>query len=130
MTETLQSSNTDWITAISAIATAIAAIASAVILLFYTIYTNKMQKAVEKQVSEQNLQTKELIHQRRLGIMPSILVKITGSYVDATNVGNGTALNVKFENTINNEKLPTGDFRFEIESILLILPEATITTHY
>ena len=118
MTEATQSSITDWITAV-------AAIASAVILYFYTIYTHRMQQAIEKQVIKQNRQTKELIHQRRLGIMPSILVKVTESYVNATNVGNGTALNVKFENTINNEKLHTEDFRYDIDSILVILPKAT-----
>lgn len=90
-----------------------------------------MQQAIEKQVSQQNRQTEELIHQRRLGIMPSILVEVSESHLYAKNVGNGTALNVKFEHTIDNEKLYSEDFSYKIENILMLLPEETkeITIH-
>ena len=70
----LQPSTTDWITVILAIITAFLALVSVIILAFYTYYTRKMQKSISKQVTEQNRQTEELVHQRLLGIPPSIFL--------------------------------------------------------
>lgn len=96
-----------WITAISAFT-------SAVILIFYTYYTWRMQKAVEAQV-------KELVHQKCLGIMPAILVEIKNQILILTNVGNGTALNIvikpiqqKSNSKANSETLEKYVFRVSI----------------
>lgn len=84
-----------------------------------------MQESIAEQVKQQIKQTEELIHQKRLGIMPSILVEISEIHLYAKNVGNGTALNVKFENTIDNKKLYSEDFNYKIENILILIPEET-----
>ncbi len=97
MNEATQSLITDWITAISAIFTAVAAVGSAILLYFYTKYTHSMQQSIAQQVNEQNNQTKELIHQRRLGIMPYLIIEINSSQLFVTNIGNGMALNVEIK---------------------------------
>lgn len=114
MNEATQSSITDWITAISAFG-------SFIVLIFYTYYTRKMQSSIAQQVNEQNRQTKELIHQRRLGIMPYLIIEISNSQLLITNTGNGIALNIEIKSFKNNELLNS---HFEI--ISKILPKETI----
>ncbi len=111
----------DWWSTVFGGVTALATGFSVFILFFYTYFTRKMQQAIEKQVNEQNRQTGEYIHQRRLGIMPSILLEVGENCLYAKNIGNGTALNVKFENTIHNEKLYSEGFRYKIENVLMLL---------
>lgn len=61
-------------------------------LLLYTWYTYKMQKAA-------NNQTEELIHQRRLSVLPAFvaypLEPRASNRIDLHNIGNGVAVNVK-----------------------------------
>ena len=72
---------------------AISALASAIILFFYTLYTYRMQKAVEKQ-------SEELVHQKRLGIIPLLILKLENTDIlKIKNVGNGTAINVKIKSS-------------------------------
>ena len=114
MNEAAQLSTTDWITAISAFG-------SLIILAFYTYYTRKMQESIAQQVNEQTRQTEELIHQRRLGIMPYLIIEISNSQLFVTNIGNGMALNVEIKSFRNNELLNSN-----FEKISKILPKETV----
>lgn len=114
MIESIKQTITDWITAISAFG-------SFIVLIFYTYYTRKMQSSIARQVNEQTRQTEELIHQRRLGIMPYLIIEINNSQLLITNTGNGIALNIEIKSFKNNELLNS---HFEI--ISKILPKETI----
>ncbi len=114
MNETAQPSITDWITAISAFA-------SAIILLFYTIYTRKMQQAIENQVKEQVRQTEELIHQRRLGILPYLVASVKDNDIELANIGNGTALNIEIIPKITSQILSdVNKITYEFEKIPML----------
>ncbi len=116
-----QSSTTDYIITSSPVITAIAALASAVLLYFYTKYTRKMQESVAKQVEVQVRQTKELVHQRRLGIMPYLTIEILNGKLLLTNIGNSLALNVEIKSSKNSELLQS-----PFEKIPKILPKEKI----
>jgi hypothetical protein len=64
-------------------------------VVWYTWITRRMQQDVANQV-------RELVHQRRLSIMPALVARVSGSSFELTNIGNGTAINIK----INRVDLP------------------------
>ncbi len=76
-------------------------IATLVVLVFYTKFTYKMQKAVEQQAKIASNQTDELIRQRRLSVLPAFvaypLEPRQDNRLEFHNVGKGVALNVKVQ---------------------------------
>ena len=129
-----QPSTTEWITAIAAIITTLLALVSVIILAFYTYYTRKIQESISNQVDEQVRQTEELIHQRLLGILPSIFLtnSIKNNFI-AHNIGYGIALNIAFKCTE-----PSFEFTEEIEwqiyykfeNVPQILPNESISINH
>lgn len=67
-------------------------------LILYTKYTYRMQKAIRDQVKIAADQMDELIHQRRLSVMPSFVAcpvqPKQSNRINLCNVGKGVALNV------------------------------------
>ena len=57
-------------------------------VIWYTWITRRMQQEMANQV-------RELVHQRRLSIMPALVARVNGSSFEITNIGNGTAINIK-----------------------------------
>lgn len=90
----------------------ISAFGSFVILAFYTYYTKQMQVAVKEQAEE-------LINQRRLGILPFIVIKVKEDSLEVSNFGNGIALNIKMK-SVKLENLT------EEEESYRLLDEASI----
>lgn len=76
-------------------------IATFITLVLYTKYTYQMQRAVKQQVTVAAAQTEELIHQRRLSVLPSFVVVPTepksSNRINLNNVGKGVAINVVIE---------------------------------
>lgn len=72
--------------------------ATLVTLILYTKYTHAMQKAVKDQVRIAADQTEELIHQRRLSVLPSFVASPleprSSNRISLNNVGKGVALTV------------------------------------
>ena len=130
----LQPSTTDWITVILAIITAFLALVSVIILAFYTYYTRKMQKSISKQVTEQNRQTEELVHQRLLGIPPSIfLTNFSGNSLLARNIGYGIASNVSFNVPISSQEIVQRldwEKYYKFDNISQILPNESVSVNY
>jgi hypothetical protein len=64
----------------------------------YTKYTYDMQKAVKDHAKEAAAQTEELIHQRRLSVLPSFVAALleprSSNRINLNNVGKGVTLNV------------------------------------
>ncbi|TAK63855.1 MAG: hypothetical protein EPO24_03885, partial [Bacteroidetes bacterium] len=73
-----------------------------VVLIVYTYYTRR--------------QTKELIHQRRLSVMPSIFTQVISENnirkLRLTNIGNGIALNVTIDDIDKYDSHEKGYFSF------------------
>jgi hypothetical protein len=72
-----------------------------VVLIFYTIYTRRMQQAVVEQTKVANRQIQHLIYQRKLSVMPAFHVCPIGKAgrraLDLHNIGNGVAINVTID---------------------------------
>ena len=66
-------------------------------VVWYTIVTHRMQKAVVEQV-------RELVHQRQLSNMPAFVAAINHDagehFLDLTNIGKGIAINVAIDNVV------------------------------
>ena len=80
-------------------------------ILWYTIVTHRMQKAVVEQV-------RELVHQRQLSNMPAFVAEIKHDagqdYLDLTNIGKGVAINVTIDNVvIRYPSSPSSQIEFE-----------------
>ena len=91
-------------------------------LLWYTVITRRMQQAVVEQA-------RELIHQRRLSIMPALVAKVNRDKFEVTNIGNGLAINIKIERT----KIPFPSFNncyHEFEEIFMLRPNETCVVPY
>lgn len=85
--------------------------ATLVVLIFYTKYTYKMQKAVERQAEIANAQTEELIRQRKLSNLPAFITQPhqdrSSNRIDLLNIGKGVALNVKVQDVrVPHEQYP------------------------
>jgi hypothetical protein len=75
--------------------------ATLITLILYTKYTYRMQQAIERQVRISSDQTDELVHQRRLSILPAFvtypLEPRQGSFLHLNNIGNGVAIKIQVE---------------------------------
>lgn len=85
--------------------------ATLVTLIFYTKYTYHMQRAVNDQARIAAQQTQELIHQRRLSVLPAfVLVPQEPRYsnrMNLNNVGKGVALNVVMDDVpVSHQSYP------------------------
>ena len=90
---------------------------------WYTIITRRIQKtAVE--------QTKELIHQRRLSIMPALVGSIgRKDNLELTNIGNGIAIHIK----IDRVEIPFEALRnsyYEFKGVLTLAPKESVSVPY
>ena len=89
-----------------------------VVLAIYTWFTKKIHDSSGKQLEE-------LIRQRRLGIMPSIVLLGQNSQLQITNVGNGPAVNVKVKPLLPSEEeleKIVDKFAVEFDQISLLRP--------
>jgi hypothetical protein len=85
--------------------------ATFVTLVFYTKYTYDMQNAVREQARIAADQTEELIHQRRLSVLPSFVAAPfedkSSNRIHLNNVGKGVALNVVIRDVpVGHESYP------------------------
>lgn len=100
-------------------------IATLIVLIFYTTYTYRMQKAVESQSAIANAQTDELIRQRKLANLPAFVAELhqdrSSNRLDVRNIGKGVALNIKVHDVqVPHEQHP--DARIVLPSIATINP--------
>lgn len=98
-------------------------------LIFYTRYTYKMQKAVERQAEIANAQTEELVRQRKLSNLPAFVATVhedrSSNRIDLLNIGKGVALNVKAEDVhIPHDQYP--EARIVLPAIAAIKPEERV----
>src|SRR5205085_8988220 len=80
-------------------------------VVWYTIITRRMQIAVVEQV-------RELVHQRRLGIMPAVAANIVSQggsdFLELRNIGNGLAINIEIDSVeIRFPTLSPGAIKFD-----------------
>ena len=96
---------------------AVLVLATLIVLCRYTRYTKQIHETSAEQL-------KELIQQRRLGIMPSILVQRQQGKLVVTNIGNGPAINVKVKPCIEQSEQWIKD-EYKFDEISLLLPKAS-----
>ena len=92
-------------------------IATFITLVFYTKYTYDMQKAVKKQAMIAQSQTEELIHQRRLSVLPAFVAAPfddrSSNRINLNNVGKGVALNVFIQDVrVEHQSYPKASIVF------------------
>lgn len=92
-------------------------IATFITLVFYTKYTYDMQMAVKEQARIAQSQTEELIHQRRLSVLPAFVAAPfddrSSNRINLYNVGKGVALNVVIEDVpVKHELYPKASIVF------------------
>lgn len=91
-------------------------------VIWYAIVTRRMQQAVTDQV-------RELVHQRRLSIMPALVARVNRDKFEVTNIGNGRALNIRIQRT----KIPFPSFHnsyYEFEEVFMLRPDETSAVPY
>jgi hypothetical protein len=91
------------------------------VLCFYTYYTKKLQNSAKTQTVETINQTKELIRQRKLSILPSLLHSIENEngnfHFFINNVGNGPAINISFR----IENYPNSSYNIQQKNVTPVL---------
>jgi|ERR1043165_778303 FAD synthase len=107
-----------WQVIISAL-TLVVLLATLITLIFYTKYTYKMQRAVERQAKIASDQTRELIRQRRLSVLPAFvaypLEPRQPNRIELHNIGKGVALNVKVKDVrVPHESYPEARIVFPL----------------
>jgi hypothetical protein len=94
------------------------------VITYYTIITHRIQRTATEQA-------RELIHQRKLSIMPAIVagVNTKTDEFELTNIGNGIAINIKIERVdIPFEALKNSYYEFG--GVLKLAPEETVSVPY
>jgi hypothetical protein len=104
-------------------------LATLIVLIFYTRFTYKMQKAVERQAEISNAQIEELIRQRKLSNLPAFVAYLAESSIsnriDLSNIGKGVAFNVK----IDDVRVPLDghpEARIVLPAVAAIRPEERV----
>lgn len=94
------------------------------VVTVYTVITHRIQRTASEQ-------TRELIHQRKLSMMPAIVADVNAKTdkFELTNIGNGIAINIKIERVeIPFEAL--SDSYYEFDRVLMLAPKESVTVPY
>jgi hypothetical protein len=93
------------------------------VVAFYTIVTYRIQKIASEQA-------KELIHQRKLSIMPALVADVNArtDQFELANIGNGIAINIKIERVNIPFEALSGSYEFD--RVLKLAPKESVSVPY